>query len=322
MSQVPAESQGSNLPVVDGQWQNTGLEDFKPSDAVLPRIKIVQAEGLWEDNLSGAQMEVLRLVILGLVKQRVLFHHNVDEGDVPMCKSSDYEVGYPNPDTPEKKSFPWELSGFDPKDFPADSEGTIKLPCDGCQLKEWGTHPANENPYCSEQWTLPIYYDTDPNLGGEFAPAILTLQKSSIKPIRTYLTSFAQSNKPPFLAIARATLKTKVRGSVTYSVPTFTREGESDRDRWMEFSTQFGEMRQFLTRPPVQEDVDQPTPSDNANKPPIEQPASEDPWAAPKQQDEPASPPPTQTPPDQQSAPTTPQPQQTSPPPAGQELPF
>ena len=266
----------------DYQWDTTGLEDFKASDAVLPRIKIIQTEGVWQDNLSNRKFQTLRFVVLGLVKQRVLFHHNVEDNDVPMCKSSDFDTGFPNPDAPTKKSFPWELSGFNPNDFPPDAEGNVKLPCAGCQLKEWGSSPISEAPYCAEQFTLPIYFDSSDDLSGQFAPAILTLQKSSIKPIRNYLTSFATSGKPPFLAIAQGTLRTQQRGQVTYSIPTFVREAESDRSKWMEYSEQFQDMRRYLQRPPVRDESEPVAsqPQDNQWGGPVQAPAADpnDPW--------------------------------------------
>lgn len=337
MTQVPATQ-------ADMQFANTGLEDFQTSDAVMPRIKILHQEGMWGDNLTGMKIERLRFIALGLVKQRVLFHHNVEDDDVPMCKSSDFNLGFPNPEAPAKKSFPWDLAGFNPNDFPADSEGNRQLPCASCQLKEWGSNPTNENPYCSEQWTLPIYYDTSHDESGDWSPAILTLQKSSIKPIRTYFTSFAQSNKPPFLAIGVGTLKTQQRGSVVYSTPTFIKTDESPRDRWMEFSEQFADMKKFLTRPPLREAVEGETPAasqDNTYSGPPQQqapaPAAEpqQPVAPPQQQAQqqdswqpPAQPQAQTPPPAQPAAPPAPaqQPQQqqapATPPPAGQELPF
>lgn len=281
MSQVPATQN-------DMQFANTGLEDMSTSDLVLPRIKIVQTEGMWQDNLSQIKRPVLRFIPLGLVKQRVLFHHNVEDNDVPMCKSSDFENGFPNPDAPRQKSFPWEIAGLNPADFPADAEGNQKVPCAGCKLKDWGSSPIGDTPYCSEQWTLPIYFDTSDEGIGEWAPAILTLQKSSIKPIRTFFTQFAQSNKPPFEAIAQGTLRVQQRGQVTYSIPTFTRESESPRERWLEFYEQYQDMRNFLTRPPLKEagDVD-PGPSNNVNQGPA-QAAPQDPWAGQPQQAAPA----------------------------------
>lgn len=349
-AQVPATQQ-------DMQWANTGLEDFSVTDAVLPRIKIDHQNGLWVDNISGLQMQELHFIALGLVKQRVLFHHNVEDDDVPMCKSADFNTGYVNLEAPTKKSFPWDLSGFDPNDFPKQADGQVKLPCDGCQLKEWGSSPLGDNPYCSEQWTLPIYYDASGDGSGDWAPAILTLQKSSIKPIRTYFTGFAQSNKPPFLATGKATLTVKQRGTVVYSIPSFTKTGESPRDRWQEFSEQFAEMRSFLTRPPVREDdgsAAPAAPADNTNTAPPQQqapapqappqqaqpqqqpqqqaPPQQDPWGTPPpqpsqdlppQQPQQQAPPPAapaQQAPPQQAPPQ--QPQQTPPPAGGQGLPF
>ena len=328
----------SSVPATqaDMQYANTGLEDFDQSDAVLPRIKIIQAEGQWEENLGGQRYTTLRFIPLGLVKQRVLFHHIVDNGDVPMCKSSDFNIGYPNPDAPEKKSFPWEISGFRKEDFPPDAEGNIKLPCTGCQLKEWGSTPGGDTPYCSEQWTLPIYYDTTGN--DDWAPAIMTLQKSNIKPIRSYLTSFATSGIPSFTKIARGTLRTQQRGQVIYSVSAFSQEGESPRDRWPEFSSQYGDMKKFLQRPPVRE-ADSPVPTDNTAQAPVQQPVQQDPWQpqqqpqqqqpAPPVQQQPVQPaPPVQQQPVQPVAapvqqPVQPTPQQTAPPaPAGNDLPF
>lgn len=354
---VPAPQGGAVVPT-DQQWASTGLEDMSTSDMVLPRIKIVQTEGLWQDSNSGLKMEVLRFIPIGLVKQRVLFHHNVENDDVPMCKSSDFVTGYPNPDAPERKSFPWELSGFNPSDFPRDGLGNQPLPCDGCALKDWGSSPISDAPYCSEQWTLPIYYDSSPDYSGEWNAAILTLQKSNIKPIRTYFTSFASSGKPPFVDIAQGRLKTQQRGQVIYSVASFTKEGESPRDRWMEFSEQYADMRAFLTRPPLKEDDGEAVPAQGQNNaytgPPQQQapvqqaPAAQDPWQAtaqpteppPVQQQAPVQQPPAQppvqqppvqqapapvaqpAPPAQQAPPAQPAAPATQPPPAGQELPF
>lgn len=294
--------QGSSLPANAGEYESTGLEDFGVTDAVIPRISIVHDEGVWKDNLSGQTYGTLRMIILGLVKQRVLFHHIVDEGDVPMCKSPDFKSGYPNPEAPKKKSFPWEAAGFDPDNFPTqgDSEQRV-LPCSSCALKDWGSNPNGSTPYCAEQWTLPIYFDAGED---DWMPAILTLQKSSIKPIRSYLTSFARGNKPAFTAICEAKLKINSRGSVDYSVPSFVQAGESERNMWPEYSDNFTQMRGYLTAPPRTEEADG-TQQPNASAAPQHAPATE-PVAPqePQPQQPAATPPPTQTPPPaQQQAP-------------------
>jgi hypothetical protein len=286
----------SNLPANPEDFAVTGLEDFELTDAVIPRINIVHKEGVYKDNLSGQTFSTLRLIIVGLVKQRILWHPDVDESkdSYPMCKSPNHETGYPNLEITGKKAFPWDKAGFDPNNFP--QVGAQKpLPCANCQLKEWGTHPTQDTPYCAEQFTLPIFYDADPEYQGNYVPAILTLQKSSIKPIRSYLTSFARSNKPAFTAICDSTLKVQTRGQVDYSVPSFVQVGESPRERWHEFSQAFAQMKSYLTSPPRSDEEDVPAASNNENTAP-------DPWEQAQQ----AQAAPVQQPPAQQAPPPPP----------------
>ena len=157
MTSVPAKTSDFDY--------DTGLEQFGVEDAVIPRLSIVHKDGQFKDSLTNAQFTTIKVIILGLVKQRVLFHPVVDDGDWPMCKSADHDTGFPNmsDEQPKEKRFAllWDKAGFDPKDFPPDENGVIRLPCDSCQLKEWGTHPDGKKPYCAEQFTLPILYDPD-----------------------------------------------------------------------------------------------------------------------------------------------------------------
>lgn len=241
---VDTTTSGENLPA---NYPSTGLEDFDVTDAIIPRLSIVHKNATFKDNLSGREFNELNLIILGLTKQRILWHHNVDgDGEAPMCKSPNFETGYPNLEASRDKAFPWERSGFDPDTIPLSPTGQKPLPCSNCQLKEWGSHPNGNTPYCSEQWTLSVMYDPDGD--NDWVPAFLTLQRSSIKPIRSYLTSFARSNKPAFTAICKAKLSLNSRGSVDYSVPSFTGIGESDRDKWLEYSQSFDSMRGYLVR--------------------------------------------------------------------------
>lgn len=309
MTVEPAQ-QGSNLPAQQ-EFGATGLEDFGVGDAVIPRIKIVQAEGLWQDTLSGEKFQTLRFIILGMTKQRILWHQVVDDGDAPMCKSPEFNTGYPNLEQGGKKAFPWQLAGFDPNDFPEDpATGSKPLPCASCQLKEWNTHPSGSGtPYCAEQWSLSILYDAG---NDSWQPAILTLQKSNIKPIKSYLTAFARSNQPAFTAICTGTLKVQSRGTVDYSVATFTKEGPSDSANWMEYADQFVQMRDYLTRPP--------RPSEDAQAAQAQQPAPQQVQSVqvqepPAQQAPPSQPAPTQAPPVQQA------PVEQAPPPVQQQAP-
>ena len=249
----------------------TGLEDFGMEDAVIPRLSIVHREGQFKDSLSNEQFDTLKVIILGLVKQRVLWHPTVDDGDWPMCRSTNHETGFPNvsDDQPKEKRCPWKDSGFDPKDYPADSDDLIRLPCSGCSLKEWGSHPDGKRPYCSEQFTLPVLYD--PREDENYVPAIMTFQKTGLKPLKAYLSSFARSRNAAFQAITEIGLDLNKRGSTEYSVPWFRRVGNTDETNWREFSTNYRTMRDFLTADPGGRDEEEggtPAPSVNVAQPP------------------------------------------------------
>lgn len=331
MTVEPHQASGQQLANPE-DFGTTGLEDFGLTDAVIPRIKIAHKDGQWEDNLSGARYDTLRFIILGMVKQRILWHTEVDEGDSPMCKSPDFQTGFPNLDAPVKKSFPWAKSGFDPNSVPTDPEsGSKPLPCSSCALKDWGTHPNGSTPYCAEQWTLAILFDPDGD-GQTWVPAILSLQKSSIKPIRSFLTAFARTNKPAFTAICEGTLKVSTRGAVDYSTPTFKHAGSTDQENWLEYSQQYLQMRDYLMQKPRSSEEDAPAASTDNSWPSQQQqqsapqqdpwanqqqtqPPAEDPWANQQQAPQQSAPPPqNQAPPQQQSAPPQQAPQQTPPP--------
>lgn len=235
---------------------DTGLEDFDLEDAVIPRLTIVHREGQFKDSLSNETFDSIKVIILGLVKQRVLWHPTVDDGDWPMCRSVNHDIGFPNvsDDQPKDKRFPWDKSGFDPSDYPADENGQIRLPCSGCALKEWGSHPDGKRPYCSEQFTLPVLYD--PRDDGNWVPAIITFQKTGLKPLKSYLTSFARSRNAAFMAVTEIGLTLQHRGQTDYSVPTFKRVGDTDEENWREYSASFRTMKEFLEADPGSRDYE------------------------------------------------------------------
>lgn len=259
----------------------TGLEDFGMEDAVIPRLSIVHKEGQFKDSLSNEQFDTINVIILGLVKQRVLWHPDIEDGDWPMCRSANHEIGFPNTNEkqPKEKTFPWAKAGFDPNDFPADDAGHIRLPCSGCQLKEWKSHPDGKKPYCTEQFTLPVLYD--PRDSGDYVPAIITFQKTGLKPLKSYLTSFARSRQPAYTAITQIGLDMAKRGSTDYSIPNFRRIGDSDESDWREYAVNYRTMRDFLTADPGERDEDEdgtpPAPSANvAEAPPQAEPAAKE----------------------------------------------
>lgn len=306
-----------NLPAMPDNF-GTGLEEFQDSDAVIPRLSIVHKEARFKDNLTGEEFDSIEIIPLGLVRQRVLWHPDVDDGDQPMCKSTNNEIGHPNTDAPKDKRFPWEKAGFNPVDHPPQPDGLIDLPCAGCQLKEWGTHPNGKSPYCTEQWVLPVLY-RESGVEDTFAPAIFTLQRSGVKAIRAYLTPFQKSGNPAFLHVATVKLELNKRGQVDYSTPKFSKGPATDQAEWPSYATQFMQISEFLKRRPV---TDEAAPveagTNNANTGPTGAAAvvasAQDPWATQEQQGTPA---PTPAPePEKQGTPATPAPSQPSPAPS------
>lgn len=227
-----------------------GLEDLTGADLQVPRLKIGHADGVFVDSATSEQYNEIFCVILGLVRQRVLFHHIVENDDVPMCKSPDFTTGYPNVNHKEKRlAFPWEGSGFDPASAAVDEEGRIVLPCEACKLKDWGAHPADgKRPYCSEQMTLPILFagSMEEFEARQRQPALITMQKVGIKPTKTYLGPFKQKQVGAYTAVTKLSLVTAKRGQVTYATPVFKRMGDTDPDEHPDFSTQYRAIRQFL----------------------------------------------------------------------------
>jgi hypothetical protein len=216
-----------------------GLEDIETSDLVMPILRIDHQRGAIIDNLSGQEHTSLEVVLLGLIKQRVLWDAEVNEGDHPLCKAYDAREGHP-----DHKRFPWAASGFDPR-----TEGT--LPCENCQLKEWGSHPNREVPWCSEQHTYPLLqvYE-DGTLSG---PSLFTVQRSAIKGSKAYISSFVKERKPLYVCRTRLTLDIRKRGSVPFAVPKFVRGAGTEEDDWPGFADQYRGIRDFVQTPRTDE---------------------------------------------------------------------
>ena len=289
-SQVPA-----NVP----EDLNTGLEEFGIEDMVMPRLTILHRDGRFQDSLTKSEFEELNIIVLSLVKQRILWPKTMDDNDKPMCRSTDHKTGYPLMDItnkPPEKQFPWHASNFSPDDYQPDSDGQIRLPCEACALKEWGSHPDGKTPWCAEQFTLAVLYD--PMSNGTYVPAVMTFQKTGLKPLRNYLTSFARSSTPPFQVYTGVSLQMLSRGNNPYCVPIFKMGSQTDPEQWGEYSIQGRSMQGFLRTPPVQlEDSEEPVK--------VESGSNE--WTGPPQQAAPQQPAP------QQAAPQQPAPQQAAP---------
>lgn len=288
----------------------TGLEDFDPSEASIPRIHIMHAEGLFVDKQTNEQFPKIYGVFLGLIKQRVMWNKDVEEGDKPLCKSNDAEFGYPNITGPSNCYFPWEASGLDPKLQPTDEDNRPIVKCETCTFKEWRRTPGkNVPPPCSERYTLPIHFGTVP---GQLDHAgIISFQRSSITPVKNFVSAFARTKQPLFSAYVEISLTTQKRGNVTYSVPVLKRGPSVPEEDWPTYVQEYRAIREMLRqRPRAQaDDTSKPTPPASNNawmaneggaKVQAQVAETVDPWAS--TQDAPAAQWPSQ-PAQQQSAP-------------------
>jgi hypothetical protein len=282
-----------------------GLEDVSPSDMVIPRIRIIGSEAAFQENLSNAKFEQLDCIILGLIKQRAYFHPVVLEGskgDKPMCKSTDFETGYPNisEKTPPDRQFPWSKSNFDRQNFPENDKGQIVLPCQSCIFSMWEKGDW-KTPPCAEQHTYVILYSPD---GMSMNPALLTVQKSAIKDSKAYYTSFSNINQPMFLNYTTIKLEAASRGVVNYAIPKFHKGERTDSAMWKEYANTYLSIREFIRKPPRAESEENPEPvvSSNQNTAPQTPVAATANVATPPPAASPAAPPTVPTAPAQPAA--------------------
>jgi hypothetical protein len=264
-----------------------GLEDIEASDVVIPRISINHIDAEFKNNLTGQTFTSLRVVILGLVKQRIFWSgEEYEENDKPLCKSTDAKIGFPQmrEDIPADKQFPWADSNFNKPDYPprAEFNDLIALPCDKCIFAEWGKDPKSGKstpPPCNEQYTYPLLYEDEQ---GELVPALFTTQKTGIKTSKQYNSYFASSRTAFFTVWTEITLEPQSRGTVRWAVPKFKRGDQTPRDEWPIWGDQARQIREFIRQPPRNNDADPSSDavstSDNVNTAP---PAAAAPPAAP-----------------------------------------
>lgn len=259
---------GGVVPYDPDQFGDVGLEDVGVADVVIPRLSINHPDGTFKDNLSKAEYPTLKVILLGLVKQRILWADEVEDKDQPQCKSPDFEHGFPNlqEDVRIDKRFPWGKSNFNPTDFPAEKgiNDLVTLPCASCVFQQWDKDDWKVPP-CTEQHTYPLLYSPDD--GESWQPALLSLQKTGIKPSRQYISSFAQSKTPMFTVYTQLSLTQQSRGSVKYCVPGLRRMEVTDRNEWGGYADQYRSIRDFVRQPPRKRDGDEgaSSPAGNVN---------------------------------------------------------
>jgi hypothetical protein len=245
-----------NLPILPSD-ANLGLEDFDTSRMVIPRLTIDHKGAAFVDSLTQEQYPgSIDLIILGMVKQRILWHVTPgDKGELPLCKSPDYEHGFPTDIEilPKGKAFPWDTSGFNPTDYPAESgiNGLRTLSCANCGLKEWGSHPLGNKPYCGEMYTFPSMYtprNADP---GTFVPALLSIRSTGLKAANAYISRFFSTKTPMFTVWTRVRLDVTTRSGNSFCIPNFQTTDPSPREWWAEFANTFRGIRETIRRAPM-----------------------------------------------------------------------
>jgi hypothetical protein len=280
---------GTLAGYVDPDLEDSGLEDLDTEDIRVPRLKIVGKNATFRDQTTGQEFTRINTIILGLVKQRIMWDKDVDDNERPLCKSPDFNTGYPTVDigVPSEKRFPWLQSGFDPSTYnhystDPNHNGHVVLPCASCKFKDWvGKTP----PPCAESFAYSLLY-ADAESGEEpTMPAILTFQKSAISAAKTYNSYFAAKKDPFFTVYTELSLVQKSRGSVDYATPILKRGGGTDQASWAFYAQQGRAIRELLRQPPRPiEGWEAPEPTANVNvapTAPVPPPVAPTPAAAP-----------------------------------------
>jgi hypothetical protein len=222
-----------------------GLGDIDETDLAIPRLLINGPEAKFEDSLTHEMWDTLDVILLGLVKQRVLWPPTMGDDKVPpLCKSLDAKIG--RPDVP---TFPWAESQFTPPSPWSESDPQHELDCSACPLKEWGSHPSPDRqvPWCNETHVLPLLMP----VGEGVQPALLTLKSSGIKPSKAYISGFVRSKTPLYTVLTRLSLDPKKRGQVRYAVPILSKKGATDQADWYRYAGAYRQLRTFVQTPRV-----------------------------------------------------------------------
>jgi hypothetical protein len=248
-----------NLPAVQQALEEygTGLEDISADEVAIPRITINHADGVFKDRLTGEEFPEMHGILLGMIKQRVMWHPEISENSDsrPQCKSSDAQTGYPNLEGPRlEDKFPWQdAPGLDLNSLPKDEHGRVVIACATCPFAKWGEKKpgktTSEPPRCSERHTYPIMYTTQPGLPIDRA-GIFSVQRSGIKDSKTFLAGFVQTKMPLFSAYVTIALLRKKRGMVNYAIATFKKTGPVPQEDWADYAKELAGIREFLRQSP------------------------------------------------------------------------
>jgi hypothetical protein len=290
---VPAGA--SNLPATQNEESlvPVGLEDFDIGTISLPPVRINGPAGTWVDTLTGDEWPEIEVILLGLVKQRVLWPPEMgSEPRPPLCRSLEAKTGTPTLET-GPDGFPWKAAKLNRNTFVVRTEDpesgeqvenlAIPVPCSECHLKVWGTNPKGTGaPWCTEQMVFPLMLKRETDEGGElWTPGSLALARSGVKPANQYCMGYTVRQSPMFVDRTKLTLKQLTRGTVNYSVPVFTKLGPTERDMRDFYKDKYFELRAWLQTPRGMasvEDAEAPVPTVPAQRGAAAAPADEEPF--------------------------------------------
>lgn len=203
-----------------------GLENVGSEDISLAAIKIDHKEGVFVDSLTGQTYAEIDGVLLGMLKQRVLWDPDPEAKTGPLCKSSDSLVGEP------REAFPWvEFK----KQGGNEALGAAEINCGTCAFAKWGSHPKNKTPWCSMQYTFPLVIGLEPGVAG-----LVTFQRSGVKPTQAYMSGFVRDKIPLFAYRTKLSLNVQKAGTVDFATPVFKRgEAITDISQMREWAAAF-----------------------------------------------------------------------------------
>lgn len=274
MQPVPYENAPTDLELYGlGDDMFTGLEDFSAEDARLGRLSIHHKDGGWiEDSLTGGQYQKITFIPLAFIKQRILWRPVLVEDPVPMCKSTDYKIGYPTLDQKDAKSnFPFGPAGINPDDMETNPEnGRMAVPCAACSLKEWGTHPTLEASWCSQQRIIPMLFGADGEEPSQLA--VMSFQKTSLGPCNMFFAGISAKKikgttraMPAFSVVGELSLSPRIKGTNDYMVPVFKRVHDTSMNDWLSYSQEAQRVYEYVTRPPRGPESEPFDPTDNVS---------------------------------------------------------
>lgn len=294
--EVVLPGQAASVVLPEGIDGDLGLEDVGIEEIPTPRIRIRHRHGVYKDSQTGVETPVFNAIILGLVKQRVMFSKVVkgDADDVPQCKSVNYQLGMPNVDPQSRNLFPWADSPWNPNEVSIDpGTGRVLLQCTACPFKDWtGPYGNQEPPACNEVWNLVIMYD--PYGNGQAQPAFLAIKKTGLKNVRAHIAKYKQSKTPMFVDVVQFSLEEQIRGDNAYQMPVINVIGQTDPSAYLSYAENFKALRGFITTIRPAEGADQGVQS-HFDGPEWEQATTQPPTpAAPAQQPQAPAPQPQQ----------------------------